>query len=216
MIGNWTTPMDTPQNEAGTSPANTLIRDESEAEVQITYQNYKEIVSRLKDHRERFLQALSEDRDESDSEGNPSDSSTGVSKTYLCSEHGAAVPRGSFEMHYSWLRGEREWWPDEVGALVCEVGRDPSGRGQPTRLFGLTPWGSAFIELLYENEVLDPGASVADLRQAVRAQSDRITALTARIEELEAENGDLAEQLSQYQEKTDERITQIIDILEER
>ena len=118
--------MDQREQHPPDGPDRVTADEQFDATAEPTPTEYNMIGSRLKDVRKRILSELYESGGE-------------ASVTQLRADDGAAVPRGSLDHHLSWLRGEQDWWPENIPPLVEVIRREEIDAGVPTRIIGLTP-----------------------------------------------------------------------------
>lgn len=190
------------------------------------------IKKRLKSVRSRMLLALAENDESETGEGE-------ASVTHLRDEDGAGVPSGSLDHHLAWLRGERRtgddlpWWPEGVGPLAVEVGREDMGYGTPTKIIGLTEDGEAVVDELRgdmgslgapapgeshrgaesgseSGELSEIQERLDEMQSAIAANSERATDYGSTAEE----NQRRIEELEEKIEETQETVHTILDYIE--
>ncbi len=114
----------------------------------------------------------------------------------------STVPRGSLDHHLSWLRGEQDWWPENVPPLVEVIRREEIDAGVPTRIIGLTPIGEMFAEQILDNASVAPGAGSEQVRMAISAHSDQITRIEERLDALDNRSDDVDARIAQLSSRT--------------
>lgn len=170
-------------------------------------ESIREIISRLKDVRSRILREIYYNGGE-------------ASTTQLRSETGGNVPSGSLEWHLKWLRGEagsdgsQAWWPDDVGPLIHVARRENREHTQDVRIIGLTPVGEYLVEQSRDGVIINPSASVDELRDAVMAHSSQIHTLSDSIEENADDIEEARSSLENKIDKLDREMCKLIDYVE--
>lgn len=179
--------MDQREQHPPDGPDRVTADEQFDAAPEPTPAEYNMIGSRLKGVRKRILSELYESGGE-------------VSVTQLRADDGAAVPRGSLDHHLSWLRGEQNWWPENVPSLVKVIRREEIDAGVPTRIIGLTPIGERFAEQILDDASVAPGAGSEEVRMAISAHSDQIARIEERLGGLDDRSDDVDERIAQLED----------------
>jgi hypothetical protein len=182
--------MDQREQHPPDGPDRITADEQFDADPEPTPTEYNMIGSRLKDVRKRILSELYKSGGE-------------ASVTQLRADDGAAVPRGSLDHHLSWLRGEQDWWPENVSALVEVIRREEIDAGVPTRVIGLTPIGEMFAEQILDDASVAPGAGSEEVRMAISAHSDQITGIEERLDALDNRSDDFGERIAQLEDSVE-------------